>query len=58
MPHVSIDGPARPPYVNVTFQQEEIELEEGGGEAAGGCWIALSHMNTTFGFLLLSWRKK
>lgn len=54
MPHVSIDGPARPPYVNVTFQQEEMELEEGGGEAAGGCWIALSHMNTTFGFLLLS----
>lgn len=30
MPHVSIDGPARPPYVNVAFQQEEIELGGGG----------------------------
>ncbi len=30
MPHVSTDGPARPPYVNVAFQQEEIELEGGG----------------------------
>lgn len=27
MPHVSGDGPAQPPYVNVAFQQEEIELE-------------------------------
>lgn len=30
MPHVSTDGPARPPYVNVAFQREEIELERGG----------------------------
>lgn len=27
MPHVSTDGQAQPPYVNVAFQQEEIELE-------------------------------
>lgn len=30
MPHVSNDGLARPPYVNVAFQQEEIG--PGGGE--------------------------
>lgn len=30
MQHVSTDGPARPPYVNVAFQQEEIELQGGG----------------------------
>jgi len=26
MPHVSIDGPVQPLYVNVTFQQAEIEI--------------------------------
>lgn len=30
MPHVSTDGPVQPPYVNVAFQQEEIELEGRG----------------------------
>lgn len=48
MPHVSTDGPARPPYVNVAFQQEEIRVRRGA--AAGGCWIALSHVNTSFIF--------
>lgn len=30
MPHDSADGAAQPPYVNVAFQREEIELEEEG----------------------------
>lgn len=51
MPHVSIDGPARPPYVNVAFQPEEIELER-GGVAAAGCWVALSHVSFRFFFFL------
>lgn len=34
MPHVSADGPARPPYVNVAFQQEEIRRRWG---AVGSC---------------------
>lgn len=29
MPHVSTDGLARPPYVNVAFQQEEIRMRRG-----------------------------
>lgn len=57
MPHVSIDGPARPPYVNVAFQQEEIELGGGGGGAAGGCWAALSHTNITSLFSFVNKRK-
>lgn len=47
MPHVSTDGPARPPYVNVAFRQEEIRMRRGAA-AAAGCWIALSHVNTSF----------
>lgn len=34
MPHVSTDGLARPPYVNVAFQQEEIRRRRG---AVGSC---------------------
>lgn len=51
MPHVSIDGPVRPPYVNVAFQQEEIELgREGVFAAAAGCSVAMSHVNTSLCF--------
>lgn len=52
MLHVSTDGPARPPYVNVAFQQEEIRRRRG---ASGGCWAALSRMHTSsFYFPLFS----
>lgn len=37
MAHVSADGPARPPYVNVAFQQEgKLEARQSG--------VALSHV--------------
>lgn len=54
MPHVSTDGPARPPYVNVAFQRGEIRRR---AAAAAGCWVALSHVHTSsfyFFFILLS----
>lgn len=52
MLHVSTDGPARPPYVNVAFQQEEIRRRRG---VSGGCWGAVSRVHTSsFYFLLLS----
>ncbi|MEQ2177960.1 hypothetical protein GOODEAATRI_009169 [Goodea atripinnis] len=35
MPHVSVDGPVQPPYVNVAFQQEEITIWRGN---VSGCW--------------------
>lgn len=50
MPHVSTDGLARPPYVNVAFQQEEIRRRGG----VGSCWVLLSNVRSYFYFLLLS----
>lgn len=44
MPHVSTDGPARPPYVNVAFQRGEIRRR---AAAAAGCLVALSHVHTS-----------
>lgn len=42
-----------PPYVNVAFQREEIELE-GGGVPPLVCWEALSHVRTSSFFFIFS----
>lgn len=44
MAHVSIEGPAQLPYVNVAFQLEEAEIR-----AKDCCWLA--NMNT-FSFFM------
>lgn len=53
MPHVSTDGPARPSYVNVAFQGEETELEEGGGGSCCCFWWLLGSFVTCAHFLFL-----
>lgn len=55
MPHVSGDGSARPLYVNVAFQQEEIGRRR--RRAAGGGSALPSRAHTCNYFLLLfeSW---
>lgn len=50
MPRVSSDGSARPRYVNVAFQQEEIGRRR---RAAGGCSAQSSRARTYNYFLLL-----
>lgn len=54
MPHVSTDGPARPPYVNVAFQQEETELEEGEEGCCCSCWLLASFVTCTRPFFIFS----
>lgn len=50
MPRVSSDGSARPLYVNVAFQQEEIGRRR---RAARGGSVQSSHAHTYNYFLLL-----
>lgn len=50
MPHVSADGLALFPYVNVAFQREEIGRRRG---TPSGCWIPSSNVHTYFNFSLV-----